>query len=80
MKISNIVTIESGQRMIVNSVQHMKVELYAEDGEVILRQFVQCRLSEVCQMLNFRHLPAGNYFIRLEGKEFTKYEDLEIHQ
>ena len=78
MKKSNIITIISGKSKLTNKIQPLKVEVKINKSEVILRQFVKCRIHDIYDILNFNFLPEGHYFLKIEGEEFTRFEKIKI--
>ena len=71
MKKANIFIFNSGDKNKLEKIQTLKVELRDHEGVILLRQFIDSKINDIYEKLNFHFLPAGKYALKIEGKKFA---------
>ena len=80
MKKTNISIFNSGDKNKLETTHKLKVELRDHTGLVILRQFIDSKVNDIYEKLNFHFLPAGKYALKIEGKKFAKFMKIKISE
>lgn len=78
MKKISIVQIKTNQKGNFNDIQNLKVELFDERNEVLLRQNYKSKIGDIYNILNIKWLPHGTYILKIQCEGLVKFEKIKI--